>query len=323
MRFSIIVPIYKVELYLRQCINSVLNQSYKDFELILVDDGSPDNCPIICDEYASRDIRVKVIHKSNGGLSDARNVGLDVAQGEYVLFLDSDDWWDDVLALEKINLKIKDTEADLIIIGMKKFFMQQNSLSDERIPKKCDKGNCTLSHAQALQKYMQSNIFVACAWDKVLRRTIIEQDHQRFIKGQYSEDIEWCCKLLKKNLRVEVLEEAFYVYRQQVPTSITVNVGIRNIQSIVDVIGRYATKKSSVFLLHFLANQYVLLITNYMRLPKKDQQMVTHKIKSFWWLFAYNWYPYVKLVSRIKLLGFMLTTKVLRLYYLYQYNWKK
>ena len=174
--------------------------------------------------------------------------------------------------------------------------MQQNSLSDERIPKKCD---------------------------KVLRRTIIEQDHQRFIKGQYSEDIEWCCKLLKKNLRVEVLEEAFYVYRQQVPTSITVNVGIRNIQSIVDVIGRYATKKSSVFLLHFLANQYVLLITNYMRLPKKDQQMVTHKIKSFWWLFAYNWYPYVKLVSRIKLLGFMLTTKVLRLYYLYQYNWKK
>lgn len=112
MRFSIIVPIYKVELYLRQCINSVLNQSYKDFELILVDDGSPDNCPIICDEYASRDIRVKVIHKSNGGLSDARNVGLDVAQGEYVLFLDSDDWWDDVLALEKINLKIKDTDAD-------------------------------------------------------------------------------------------------------------------------------------------------------------------------------------------------------------------
>ena len=323
MKFSIIIPVYKVELYLRQCINSVLNQSYKDFELILVDDGSPDNCPVICDEYASRDIRVKVIHKSNGGLSDARNAGLDIAKGEYVLFLDSDDWWDDVLALEKINLKIKDTDADLIIIGMKKFFMQKKCFSDERIPQKCDKIKFILSHAQVLQKYMQSNIFVACACDKVLRRTIIEQDHQRFVKGQYSEDIEWCCKLLKKELCIEVLEEVFYVYRQQVSTSITANVGINNIQSIVEIIDRYAIQRSSVPLFHFLANQYVLLMANYMRLPKEDQQTIAHKVKSFWWLLIYNWYPYVKLVSRIKFLGFTLTTKVLRLYYLYQYNWKK
>ena len=89
--FSIILPIYKVEKYLHQCVDSILGQTYKNFELILVDDGSPDRCPQICDDYASKDARVKVIHKENGGLSDARNNGLLHAIGDYVFFIDSDD----------------------------------------------------------------------------------------------------------------------------------------------------------------------------------------------------------------------------------------
>lgn len=101
MRFSIIIPCYKVEQYLRQCVDSVLAQTFEDYEVILVDDGSPDGSPAICDEYGEKSDKVKVIHKSNGGLSDARNAGLDVAQGDYVMFLDSDDWWDDVDALKR------------------------------------------------------------------------------------------------------------------------------------------------------------------------------------------------------------------------------
>ena len=89
---SVIVPVYKVELYLRQCVDSLLAQTYSNLEIILVDDGSPDGCPAICDEYARKDSRVRVIHKPNGGLSDARNVGLDAARGEYIGFIDSDDW---------------------------------------------------------------------------------------------------------------------------------------------------------------------------------------------------------------------------------------
>ena len=92
MRFSVIVPIYKVEPYLRQCVDSVLAQTYRDFELILVDDGSPDGCPAICDEYAVKDTRVKVIHKPNGGLVSARQAGLQAAQGEYIAPVDGDDW---------------------------------------------------------------------------------------------------------------------------------------------------------------------------------------------------------------------------------------
>ena len=90
--FSVIIPIYCVEQYLRTCVDSVLSQTFLDFEVILVDDGSPDGCPRLCDEYAKKDARVRVIHKANGGLSDARNIGLSHASGEYILFLDGDDY---------------------------------------------------------------------------------------------------------------------------------------------------------------------------------------------------------------------------------------
>lgn len=92
MKISVIVPVYKVEKYIRQCVDSVLNQSCRDFELILVDDGSPDNCPQICDEYAAKDARVKVIHKENGGLSSARKAGIEAASGEFIMIVDGDDW---------------------------------------------------------------------------------------------------------------------------------------------------------------------------------------------------------------------------------------
>lgn len=288
MKFSIIIPCYKVEQYLHQCVDSVLAQTYEDYEVILVDDGSPDNSPAICDEYGKKTDKVKVIHKPNGGLSDARNAGLDVARGEFVLFLDSDDWWDDKEALRKIDTCIKKSGADIIIFGMKKYFSLEKSYGDVRIPKKCD---------------------------KVVRRTLIEKDNQRFVKRQLSEDIEWCCKLLLKDSQIDVLEEAFYVYRQQVSTSITANVGTKNINSILDVINRYAKKNAPEPLLHYIANQYVLLITNFMRLSKEDQKPLEAEVKEFWWLINYNWYPYTRMVSKVKFLGYNITKKLLRIYY--------
>ena len=91
-KVSIIVPIYNVEKYIHKCIDSILSQTFTDFELILVDDGSPDKCGEICEQYALKDNRIKVVHKENGGLSDARNAGIDVASGKYIYFIDSDDW---------------------------------------------------------------------------------------------------------------------------------------------------------------------------------------------------------------------------------------
>ena len=105
---SIIVPIYKVEPYLRRCLDSIVNQTYTNLEIILVDDGSPDGCPQICDEYAAKDNRRVVIHKENGGLSDARNAGLDSCKGEYVSFVDSDDWVDEKYIEILLNLATKE-----------------------------------------------------------------------------------------------------------------------------------------------------------------------------------------------------------------------
>lgn len=113
-KVSIIVPIYKVEKYLERCVKSILNQSYENIEVILVDDGSPDNCPQMCDAYAKQYANVQVIHKENGGLSSARLAGFDVAQGEYILFVDSDDYIDGQM-VEKLVFAIEKQNADLAI----------------------------------------------------------------------------------------------------------------------------------------------------------------------------------------------------------------
>ena len=119
---SIIVPVYNVEPFISECINSILIQSYKNFELILVNDGSTDNSPTICEQYASKDKRIKVIHKANGGLSDARNWGLKFSSGEYVVFLDSDDYWNDCDALFSLySLLNKYSEVDVVFFRRFKF----------------------------------------------------------------------------------------------------------------------------------------------------------------------------------------------------------
>ena len=123
---SVIVPVYNVEKYLNQCVDSILNQTYKNFELILVDDGSPDNCPAICDEYAKLDARVKVIHKENGGSSSAREVGLSNSLGSYFMFVDGDDWIDAETLFVTVN-KAKETNADCVMFSYVKEY-ERNSI---------------------------------------------------------------------------------------------------------------------------------------------------------------------------------------------------
>lgn len=122
---SIIVPVYNVEKYLDKCVNSILNQTFQDFELILVDDGSPDNCGEMCDDYAARDKRVTVIHQVNGGLSAARNAGIEIAKGRYLGFVDSDDYIaEDMYELLYNNLKNED--ADLATVGFLDVYAGKN-----------------------------------------------------------------------------------------------------------------------------------------------------------------------------------------------------
>lgn len=111
---SVIVPVYKVEKYIKKCIESIINQTYENLEIILVDDGSPDNCGKICDEYAKKDKRIKVIHKENGGVSSARNLGLEKSNGQYITFIDSDDWIEEEYC-EILLTTLKEQNADCAI----------------------------------------------------------------------------------------------------------------------------------------------------------------------------------------------------------------
>ena len=113
---SIIVPVYKVEKYLPKCLDSILAQTFTDFELILIDDGSPDRCGDICDEYAAKDDRLIVIHQENKGVSAARNAGLDIARGEYIGFVDSDDWIEPEM-YETMLATAKESEAEIVACG--------------------------------------------------------------------------------------------------------------------------------------------------------------------------------------------------------------
>ena len=113
-RISVIVPVYNVEKYLCKCVDSILVQSYTNFELLLIDDGSTDSSGLICDEYAAKDLRVRVFHKQNGGLSSARNVGISIAMGEYVIFVDSDDYWTSSSVLDKLLVCAIQNDADIV-----------------------------------------------------------------------------------------------------------------------------------------------------------------------------------------------------------------
>lgn len=126
MTFSVIVPIYKVELFLEKCIDSILNQTFKDFELLLIDDGSPDRCPEICDAYEALDERVRVIHKENGGLVSARNTGIREAKGEYICYVDGDDWIDIKLLEVVYRDAIEKHCPDMVIFGIVKKFLDRD-----------------------------------------------------------------------------------------------------------------------------------------------------------------------------------------------------
>lgn len=128
-KISFIVPVYKVEKYLNQCVDSLLCQTFKDFEVILVDDGSPDGSPAICDSYAEKDERVRVLHKENGGLSDARNVGIMMAKGEYIIFVDSDDFWINEHCLEDIVNSENFDEFDMLGFNGSYYFPNNDTYS--------------------------------------------------------------------------------------------------------------------------------------------------------------------------------------------------
>lgn len=209
---SVIIPVYKVEAYLTACVESVLAQTYQNIEIILVDDGSPDRCPELCDDLAVRDSRVRIIHKKNGGLSSARNAGIESAQGEYLAFLDSDDLWSPRF-LECLLDSIQTVDADFAVCLFQRFREQPDT--DSAI------GSTPVELARdaafsCLFDHRNENMVVA--WNKLYRRTLFQTI--RYPEGRIHEDEAIIHELIGASRRVAWLEEVHYFYRET-PNSIT------------------------------------------------------------------------------------------------------
>ena len=178
-RLSVIVPVYKVEKYIHKCIDSILNQTFTDFELILVDDGSPDNCGKICDEYAKRDARIRVIHKENGGLSDARNFGIDAAKGEIIGFVDSDDIIDANMYGDMIRYM---DEHDLDVVCADTYVVRNDKKKFNPRYKK----DMIFEGQNAVKEILDGTLDNA-AWNKIYKRKVI--GNVRYPKGRIYEDV--------------------------------------------------------------------------------------------------------------------------------------
>lgn len=208
---SVIVPIYDVEKYLKICIDSILKQTYGNIEIILIDDGSPDGCPKICDEYKKKDARVIVIHKENGGLSDARNTGLRIAKGEYVTFVDSDDY----LNLNFLSImynKIEELGSDIAFCdymsvdesSLKQFsYTQGNSVTMSNV-------EC-LTNVYRPRKHGMSFV----AWGKIYKKRLFDEHTIEFPVGKIHEDTYTTYKLLYHSSKITFISNELYYYRKR------------------------------------------------------------------------------------------------------------
>ena len=203
---SLIVPVYKVEPYLCQCIDSLLAQTYTNLEIIIVDDGSPDRCPEICDSYAKKDARIKVIHKENGGLSDARNAGLDIATGAYIGFVDSDDWIEPAM-YELLMQQMLQTGADISMCGHFNYV-------DGKYNEAGSDGSITVfNRDEAMDQLYMDQTIKSYAWDKLYRRKLLEGI--RFPKGRCYEDIYIMHDVFARAEKVCYLNKCLYYYRRR------------------------------------------------------------------------------------------------------------
>ena len=223
-RISVIVPVYKVEAYLDRCVQSIVDQTYRNLEIILVDDGSPDNCGSMCDAWAQKDGRIRVIHKENGGLSDARNAGMAVASGEYIGFIDSDDY----IAPEMYRLLLERMLADgsdIAACGVEMVF-EDGTASRSMTPSGC----ITLNREEAMEAILRESWLKQPVWYKLYRAKLIRDIP--FPVGKYHEDVFWTWQAVARAERVSVFDTPCYFYVQRSGSIMGESYSLRRLDAI-------------------------------------------------------------------------------------------
>lgn len=211
-KISIVVPIYKVEAYLNHCVKSIVEQTYTNIEIILVDDGSPDHCPALCDAWAEKDDRIRIIHKKNGGLSDARNAGIDAATGEYILFIDSDDYIADDMCKKMIDVA-QNNKSDMIICNFIWKYPEKEIIQ----PMVTGDTIQNFSNIELLRLFfMKKTVELTVAWNKLYRRQLFfTSEHIRYPVGKLHEDEFTTYRLVHEAKKIMVIPDALYYYVQR------------------------------------------------------------------------------------------------------------
>lgn len=269
---SIIIPVYKVEKYLEKCIQSVINQTYENLQIILVDDGSPDNCGKICDEYAKKDHRIEVIHKSNGGLSDARNKGLEIAKGEYIGFVDSDDYIESDMYEVLYNL-LKQYNVDVSICNF--YTVSQGKIAI----KNADNGIKEYNRIEILKEILLDNNIQSYAWNKLYKKELFNEI--KYPVGKKYEDIGTTFYVLEQCKKVVVTGSAEYFYLKR-EDSLVNDVTEGTILDYIDlIIDRYLYVKKNIKELEKYNDYYLVktLITAYNDIGSIKNVSIKTKIK--------------------------------------------
>lgn len=204
---SVIVPVYNVEAYLDRCVQSIVDQTYQNLEIILVDDGSPDHCPAMCDAWAKKDHRIKVIHKANGGLSAARNAGMAVSTGEYIGFVDSDDY----IAPEMFRLLLERITADgsdISVCGVELVFEDGSAPRNMTVA-----GSCLLARGAAMKAVIRESWIKQPVWNKLYKADMVRSIP--FPVGKYHEDVFWTWQAVSRANSVSVFDTPCYYYAQR------------------------------------------------------------------------------------------------------------
>lgn len=306
--FSIIVPIYNVENYIVECLESIINQTYNFYELILVNDGSTDNSGKIADDFARKYNNIKVIHKENGGLSSSRNVGINNAIGDYILFVDSDDLLVNNNVL--INIVPFIENNDVILLGMEKLY------SDNTTKPVINNANEKLRNIKIDDKInglIKSNIFISSACNKCINRRYFLKENLFFEEGVLSEDMDWSVRLLLSVNELNFTNKPYYYYRQSREGSISTTVSQKHISDMVDSIIKSIEfiDKSNVginrknIIFNYLAYQFMVLMAYY---HETKENQVKVKIKKLDYLLNYDEYKKVRIINLLrKLVGFNVT----------------
>lgn len=320
MKVSFIIPIFKVEQYLEQCVNSILNQTYRDIEVILVDDGSPDGCPAMCDALAKKDCRVKVLHKPNGGLSDARNAGLKIATGDYVVFMDGDDFWTGDNQLEQlIHTVTENPDCDFIGFNCSYYYPESNTYN--KWIEYSDKVLYPTIGDKALAYLVQSGTFPMSACLKMMKRSFLIDNKLFFEKGLLAEDIPWFINVLEKCKKCMFTNQYIYAYRQNVVGSITHSGGERSFNNLLAILkselikieSRQFCEEAKSALYSFLAYEYCILLS--MLDGLQDAKIRRKELYSYKWLLQYTDNPKVKKASMVyRFFGIRMAEWVLRMY---------